>query len=75
LANHERDFAEAVKGIPESKHESAMLNFYTGMQKRMSGTKLDMPEPTATAERSQTQQPRQPSVQPKRRDDGMDMDR
>ena len=75
LANHERDFAEAVKSIPESKHESAMLNFYTGMQKRMSGTKLDMPEPTATAERSQTQQPRQPSVQPKRRDDGMDMDR
>ena len=75
LANHERDFAEAVKGIPESKHESAMLNFYTGMQKRMSGTKLDMPEPTATAERSQTQQPRQPSVQSKRRDDGMDMDR
>ena len=75
LANHERDFAEAVKSIPESKHESAMLNFYTGMQKRMSGTKLDMPEPTTTAERSQTQQPGQPSGQPKRRDDGMDMER
>ncbi|WP_455021791.1 LPD7 domain-containing protein [Neisseria elongata] len=75
LANHERDFAEAVKGIPEGNRESAMLHFYTSMQKRMSGTKLDMPEPTATAERSQTQQPRQPSVQPKRRDDGMDMDR
>ena len=75
MANHERDFAEAVKGIPENKHESAMLNFYTGMQRRMSGTKLDMPEPTAAAERSQTQQPRQPSVQSKRRDDGMDMDR
>ena len=75
LANHERDFAEAVKGIPENKHESAMLNFYTGMQKRMSGTKLDMPEPTTTAERSQTQQPGQPSGQPKRRDDGMDMER
>lgn len=75
LANHERDFAEAVKSIPESKHESAMLNFYTGMQKRMSGTKLDMPEPTTTAERSQTQQPGQPSGQPKRCDDGMDMER
>ena len=74
LANHERDFAEAVKGIPENKHESAMLNFYTGMQKRMSGTKLDMPEPTAAAERNRTQPEQQPG-QPKRRDDGMDMDR
>lgn len=74
LANHERDFAEAVKGIPESKHESAMLNFYTGMQKRMNGTKLDMPEPTAAAERNRTQPEQQPG-QPKRRDDGMDMDR
>lgn len=74
LANHERDFAEAVKGIPESKHESAMLNFYTGMQKRMNGTKLDMPEPTAAAERNRTQPEQQPD-QPKRRDDGMDMDR
>ena len=74
LANHERDFSEAVKGIPENKHESAMLNFYTGMQKRMSGTKLDMPEPTAAAERNRTQPEQQPG-QPKRRDDGMDMDR
>ena len=74
LANHERDFAEAVKGIPENKHESAMLNFYTGMQKRMNGTKLDMPEPTAAAERNRTQPEQQPG-QPKRRDDGMDMDR
>ena len=75
LANHERDFAEAVKGIPEGNRESAMLHFYTSMQKRMSGTKLDMPEPTAAAHRGQTQQPGQPSGQPKRRDDGMDMER
>ena len=75
LANHERDFAEAVKGIPEGNRESAMLHFYTSMQKRMSGTKLDMPEPTAAAHRGQTQQPGQPSGQSKRRDDGMDMER
>ena len=29
LANHERDFAEAVKGIPESHRDTAMLHFYT----------------------------------------------
>ena len=77
LANHERDFAEAVKGIPEGNRESAMLHFYTSMQKRMSGTKLDMPEPTAAAQRGQTPQPEKPFGRPaaKQRDDGMDMDR
>ena len=77
LANHERDFAEAVKGIPEGNRESAMLHFYTSMQKRMSGTKLDMPEPTAAAQRGQTPQPEKPIGRPaaKQRDDGMDMDR
>ena len=77
LANHERDFAEAVKGIPEGNRESAMLHFYTSMQKRMSGTKLDMPEPTAAAQRGQTPQPGKPFGRPaaKQRDDGMDMDR
>ena len=77
LANHERDFAEAVKGIPEGNRESAMLHFYTSMQKRMSGTKLDMPEPTAAAQRGQTPQPEKPFGRPaaKQRDDGMDIDR
>ena len=77
LANHERDFAEAVKGIPESHRDTAMLHFYTSMQKRMRGTKLDMPEPTAAAERGHTQQPEKPSGKPVswQRGDGMEMDR
>ena len=77
LANHEHDFAEAVKGIPESHRDTAMLHFYTSMQKRMSGTKLDMPEPTAAAERGHTQQPEKPSGKPAswQRGDGMEMDR
>lgn len=77
LANHERDFAEAVKGIPESHRDTAMLHFYTSMQKRMRGTKLDMPEPTAAVERGHTQQPEKPSGKPAswQRGDGMEMDR
>lgn len=77
LANHERDFAEAVKGIPESHRDTAMLHFYTSMQKRMRGTKLDMPEPTVAVERGHTQQPEKPSGKPAswQRGDGMEMDR
>lgn len=77
LANHEHDFAEAVKGIPESHRDTAMLHFYTSMQKRMRGTKLDMPEPTAAVERGHTQQPEKPSGKPAswQRGDGMEMDR
>lgn len=46
LADHERDFTDAISGMPQKNRDSAMLHFYTSMQKRMNGTKLDMPAPT-----------------------------
>ncbi|OSI10946.1 LPD7 domain-containing protein [Neisseria zoodegmatis] len=71
LADHERDFTDAISGMPQKNRDTAILHFYTSMQKRMNGTKLDMPAPTvAEQQRDNTR-----TMTPTRSNDDMDIER
>lgn len=61
LADHERDFTDAISGMPQKNRDTAMLHFYTSMQKRMNGTKLDMPSPTVAEQQRDNTRAIQPA--------------
>lgn len=69
MIQHERDFANIASGLPPKNRDMAMLHFYTSMQQRMNGTKLDMPLPEASGRQQGNSSVRSPTH------DDMDMER
>ena len=69
MIRHERDFADIASGLPPKNRDMAMLHFYTSMQQRMNGTKLDMPLPEASGRQQGNSSDRSPTH------DDMDMER